>query len=615
VQKNTFSLRYKILILLTVIPLITLSVYLVLAMKVFQDDKVAYVYDSSSKFSNAVSAQIGIQLNSVLSSNKFLFQEYLNSQNFNLVAKNFFKNENTTDLVAVYEIDEKNKGFKYVSHLEKFEGNFSNVKEKLESILRQEIYYVNGNKRIIYSLFNDERLLFFEKLPPDPERGNKAIYFSIMMRAGDLFDLFSTVSSQKIYLLNNKGFILLGPQETIGTELKKNIPLKFLDNNESIQLNGVEATKDQNNQEYFISFAQVGIGGLTVVSAVLKSKALSALDILLKKSIIFFVLLIAVTAIVSLIASSTITTAITQLFQATKQVSEGKFDMRVHVKSSDEVGVLADNFNKMAEEVSRLLDQTAEKARMENELQTAKTVQETLFPETIKKISNLEIAGFYEPASECGGDWWHYCEIGQRVFFWIGDATGHGAPSALITSAAKSAAVIIETLDVGPGKAMEYLNKCIFEVSRGRLMMTFFIGCYDKITGIFTYSNASHETPFLLKKSEKALKKKELIPLNEVNNPRLGQSKDTEYQESCIPMDQDDLVFFYTDGIPDIRNSKDEPWGEREFVKAIIKAHFESPDAEKFVNNFSHLFQEYRQGKTLVDDVTFFVVKNKNKLI
>lgn len=581
-------------------------------MRIFEDDKIAYVYDSSSNFSHAISSQIKIQLESSLSSNKFLFQEYLNNQSFSSVARNFFKDQMSTEVIVVYQVNEATKQFKYLNHLEKSDGSFVNIKEKLETSLTQEIYYVKGNQRLIYSPYNDERLLYFEKLPPREGGQSLATYFAVMIRIGELYDIFSTVASQKLYLLNKYGIVLLGPQEILGQEMKKQIPLKFIENKDAVTLNGVEATKDNQGKEYVISYSQVGFGGLTVVSAVLKKKALSALDILLKRSIIFFVLLVAITAIISLFASSTITTAITKLFEATQKVSEGEFNIKVDVKSSDEVGVLADNFNKMAEEVSRLLDQTAEKARMENELQTAKTVQETLFPEAKKTISNLQIAGFYEPASECGGDWWHYCEIGRKVFFWIGDATGHGAPSALITSAAKSAAVIIESLDVGPGKAMEYLNKCIYEVSRGKLMMTFFIGCYDKLTGIFTYANASHEAPFLLKKSERALKKKDLIPLNEVNSPRLGQSKDSVYLESQLSLGSDDLIFFYTDGIPDIRNVNGDAWGEREFVKSIIESHKGNSEAEEFVALFTSRFQDYRQGTTLVDDVTFFVVKNKN---
>jgi sigma-B regulation protein RsbU (phosphoserine phosphatase) len=317
-----------------------------------------------------------------------------------------------------------------------------------------------------------------------------------------------------------------------------------------------------------------------------------------------------VTAIVSLVASSSLTSSLTSLFQATKKVSEGDFNIRVKVNSSDEVGTLAENFNLMAAEVSRLLDETAQKARMESELQTAKTVQETLFPDTEAQIGPLSIAGFYEPASECGGDWWHYCQVGRKIFLWIGDATGHGAPAALITSAAKSASTIIERLNITPAQALELLNRSIYDVSKGRIMMTFFLASYDPDTREFTYANASHEAPFLIKKGEDSLKKKDLIPLNEVNNPRLGQARDTKYKQTTVILDPEDMVFFYTDGIPEIQNSLKMTWGEREFIKAIVKANKDYPTAQQSVARMAQMIQDHRQGETLVDDVTFFVVKN-----
>src|SRR5690606_35511909 len=110
---------------------------------------------------------------------------------------------------------------------------------------------------------------------------------------------------------------------------------------------------------------------------------------------------------------------------------------------NDEVGGLAQGFNFMAGEVSRLMEETKEAARMEGELETVRLVQETLFPEPVKRVGDFHLAGHFEPASECGGDWWHYCKVGDKLFIWIGDATGHGAPSAMVTSAAKAAATII----------------------------------------------------------------------------------------------------------------------------------------------------------------------------
>lgn len=122
------------------------------------------------------------------------------------------------------------------------------------------------------------------------------------------------------------------------------------------------------------------------------------------------------------------------------------------------------------------MSETAEKARMESELQTAKTVQETLFPAFQNTFENLQIAGHYEPASECGGDWWYYYKTNNKIILCIGDATGHGAPAALITSAARSAASVTENLNLEAHQIMHYLNKAIYDVSRGRVMMDFFSG-------------------------------------------------------------------------------------------------------------------------------------------
>jgi sigma-B regulation protein RsbU (phosphoserine phosphatase) len=199
--------------------------------------------------------------------------------------------------------------------------------------------------------------------------------------------------------------------------------------------------------------------------------------------------------------------------------------------------------------------------------------------------------------------------MGERIFLWIGDATGHGASAALITSAAKSASTIIENLDVGPAKAMELLNTSIYDVSKGKIMMTFFLAALDLKTGVLTYCNASHEAPFLMRNGTELMKKKDLLPLNEVNSPRLGQSRDTKYEETVVKLNAGDGIFFYTDGIPDIQNPKKDSWGERDFLKNLVSANKDRPTASESVARFVSSFQEHRQGASLIDDVTFFMVK------
>ncbi len=606
-KKHRLSLRYKVLLLLTSLPLLTLSLYLVLAMNIFEKDKIAYVFESSSRVSGTMASQIKTQMNGVLSTSRPIFQDYLSFYKFSQTGKSIFEGEFSLQTIVVLSKKDSPE-FKMVDFLEKTPNLAKQTIESLGnkySIYLQEMTKAN---RLLKAPFSDDRTVLFEKVV-DPKTNQETI-FVVVINMSDVSEMFKTSASQKLYFVGGDGDILFGPEGTVGQRLQEYFNPSFLAGGDKKITQGAEGIRDQAGRDLLMSFSGTGFGDTYVVSTVDKAQALGATKSLLQKSIIFFVILISVTVIVSLFASSGLTQAITQLFQATNKVAQGDFNIRVDVKSNDEVGALAENFNIMAEEVARLLSQTAEKARMESELQTAKTVQETLFPETSAKIGPLSITGYYEPASECGGDWWHYCQTGQKIFLWIGDATGHGAPAALITSAAKSASTIIERLNISPAKALELLNRSIYDVSKGRIMMTFFLAAFDLETGELTYSNASHEAPFLMRSTVTDLKKKDLVALNEVNNPRLGQDRDTKYNQTTINLDKNDIVFFYTDGIPDIQDLDKNAWGERAFIKALIAANKDFPSTEDSVERFVSMFREHRQGADLIDDVTFFVVKN-----
>ncbi len=347
-----------------------------------------------------------------------------------------------------------------------------------------------------------------------------------------------------------------------------------------------------------------------MVSLVKKSSALSAGRELLIKSIYFFIMLLSATFIISIFASRGMTATLSNLYEASRAVAHGKFNIQVPDTSNDEVGGLSESFNQMAKEVSRLLEESGEKARMQNELKTAQTVQETLFPARSASFGNIEISGFYEPASECGGDWWHYCEVGNYVFLWIGDATGHGAAAALITSAARSAASIIEKLtEITPVQALYLINTAIHATSKGKMMMTFFLAAIDKTTGEMSYSNASHEFPYVLR-NKRPLDKSEVEMLDQSNGPRLGHAVDSQYNQASIQLNQGDIVLFYTDGIPELKDKTGKSWGERRYIKAVLDS-IDSETLDGFSEKIQEKIQAYRKDSPLEDDLTYFAIRFK----
>lgn len=605
-KNRGLSIRYKILLLLTLLPLITLAVYLVMAVKVFEDDKVAYVFETSSSSARTLSSQATTDLNSILGAAKPIIQEFISSRNFGAVSKAIFQSDPSLEWVAAFE--------------KKPDGVFSQagISERLSGIGLRDLQSFGDvtsllneattKGRILRVPFKDDRVLVVERVGAEQDADVKV--FLMLGRVQELASSFRAPTGFESFLVNESGFVLFGPSGSEATYLSQKFSLDFL--TKAVSEGRVAGTQEvySGGQPLLASFAKTAFNDATVVSVVEKRQALRAVDILIRRSLLFFGVLISFSVIVSLLASGRLTATLTDLFTATNKVAEGQFDIRVNVKSNDEVGSLATSFNAMAAEVSRLMMETAEKARMESELKTAQTVQETLFPPAEAKMGGLQINGYYEPASECGGDWWHYSQIENKVYLWIGDATGHGAPAALITSAAKSAATIIERLNVDPAHALGLMNRAIFDVSKGRIMMTFFLASFDIETKQLTYTNASHEAPYLMKyKEDGDLKKKDLIPLNEVNSPRLGQARDTVYEQTTVTLDLKDRLLFYTDGIPDIENQSKESWGEREFIKAILSSNKGYPPVASSVKQMVDQFSTYRNSAPLKDDITFFMAE------
>jgi serine phosphatase RsbU (regulator of sigma subunit) len=84
----------------------------------------------------------------------------------------------------------------------------------------------------------------------------------------------------------------------------------------------------------------------------------------------------------------------------------------------------------------------------------------------------IRLAGYFEPAAECGGDWWTVHDMPEdRVLIVIGDVTGHGISSAMITGVAKAACDVARLFTNGritTGALLEMMNCCIHEAAKPR---------------------------------------------------------------------------------------------------------------------------------------------------
>ena len=266
-----------------------------------------------------------------------------------------------------------------------------------------------------------------------------------------------------------------------------------------------------------------------------------------------------------------------------EKLGAGDFNQRIQVTGTDEFSTVKRAFNRMTEEIVKLIEETKEKANLESELNVAKKVQQMLIPPSLVKIKNNVMNSLMITASQCGGDWWGYVDIpdrdGQHRFLvMIGDVTGHGVPSALITASVKGAISVISRLvekdpllAEDPGTINRYLNQTIYETSATQLSMTFFVALIDLDKKIMKCSNAGHNFPYLVTNPPGSAQPV-IKPLGQAGIP-LGNDVNSLYDEvKEYPWVEGSKLFLYTDGLIDCTRGEEVLY-DRKTLNRSLKAH------------------------------------------
>lgn len=216
--------------------------------------------------------------------------------------------------------------------------------------------------------------------------------------------------------------------------------------------------------------------------------------------------------------------------------------------SGSEIALVIDN--------ARLYDDNARiYADLDRELRRAYDIQKLMLPQENPMESLLNIEAESLPAKEVGGDYYDYYPVSDyQLLLGIGDVTGKGVPAALMMATIKTALQIQMTLTTDVQEIMTSLNKLVWNQA-SKQYMTFFLGVIDVHEQMITYCNAGHNFPCIISVREKALNYLEQGSLP------LGFAENMKYTMHFQPFQEDDILFFYTDGVVEVMNEEKELFG------------------------------------------------------
>jgi len=200
----------------------------------------------------------------------------------------------------------------------------------------------------------------------------------------------------------------------------------------------------------------------------------------------------------------------------------------------------------------QLITETQEKVKLDAEMMAARAMQESLLPDH-QELPGLILSSYYRSASQTGGDWlgYFYHEPLQTAFVCIGDVTGHGIPSALITGVVCGAVYASEFwLGQTPGHSitdrLQFLARAVNETvcrtgTRSGCYMTMCFMAIDMQKGQIHVLNAGHTQPYLVHDNA--------IRVLKSRGNRLGHTHDPIFSVVSQMWNRGDRLFLFTDGL------------------------------------------------------------------
>jgi sigma-B regulation protein RsbU (phosphoserine phosphatase) len=335
-------------------------------------------------------------------------------------------------------------------------------------------------------------------------------------------------------------------------------------------------------------------------------------DVLVAIAILFLIVeLVALVIGVSL--SRRITRAVNQLYEGTRRVIHGDFRHRIPVRTSDQLGELAESFNQMTGNLERLLSVEKEKERLQTEIEIAREVQTELYPKTAPPNCGLRLTVRCDPARMVSGDYYDYEAIANgKLAFAIGDVAGKGISAALLMATLQAALRAqlshyqpirenecshVRALDTA--SLVSQLNQQLYAHTSPEKYATFFFALFDEQSCSLTYTNAGHLSPLLFRNGD-------VIPLDS-NGTVVGAFPFAKYDESCLNIDKGDLLVCYTDGITEPENAYGEMFGEERLID-LVKKHAHRDDQE-IVGNVLDAVRSWTGTPELHDDMTLLLAR------
>jgi serine phosphatase RsbU (regulator of sigma subunit)/pSer/pThr/pTyr-binding forkhead associated (FHA) protein len=272
-----------------------------------------------------------------------------------------------------------------------------------------------------------------------------------------------------------------------------------------------------------------------------------------------------------------------------------------HAFTEDDLRVLTALANVAAAKIEnvRLLEESLEKRRMEEDMRMAAEIQTGLLPREAPGVPGWDLAGCNRPCRTVGGDYYDFAMEGRRLLLALGDVSGKGTGAALLMTVLR-AAVRGHWTDPLLSDAVARINRTVCQNVPSSKYVTFFLAALDPATGRLDYVNAGHNPPLLVREDGTVDKLSD-------GGLVLGLFESVVYDGGRVEMRTGDTLVIYSDGVTETWDPDGEEYGEESLLALAVRDR--RLGAEALQNSILQAIERFEAGARATDDRTIVVLK------
>ncbi len=250
-----------------------------------------------------------------------------------------------------------------------------------------------------------------------------------------------------------------------------------------------------------------------------------------------------------------------------------------------------------------LMEQFAERKRLQQELAIAKGIQRSLLPASAPIIRGYDVAGWSQSAEETGGDFFdfHILDDGRLVLM-LADVSGHGIGPALLAAECWALQRAVFSWAADYHSSLTLINQLICRHIPNDRFITAFAACLNAETNTLSFLSAGHGPVFILRVAENRI---ETLPVNGLPLGILADHRYEEWQTICF--NTGDILIAFTDGFFEWENRSGQCFGTDRICENVFR--YAELSAAAIIEHIHRDLLHFAEGTQQQDDLTAVVIK------